>query len=81
MSKPVSRVDDPYREGDVHYLVVGIDTMSPDIVEVAKGTAGSFRTLQDAKSHVMRTLRERIAEGMESLDRVRAIGVEIRSLM
>jgi hypothetical protein len=81
MSRPVARVQDPYAETDVHYLVTGAETMSPDIVEVEKGTPGSFRTLQDAKTHTMRLLRDRIEEGMDSLDRVRAIGVEIRRLM
>ena len=81
MSRPVGQIADPARETDVDYLVTGIDTMKPDIVEVDKGTPGGYRTLHEAKSHVMRILRERIAEGMESLDRVRAIGVKIERLL
>ena len=81
MHRPVSRVENPYSEGNCHYLVVDGDTMSPNIVEVEKGSAGSFATLQEAKSHAMALVRERIAEGMASLDRLRAIGVEIRRLM
>jgi hypothetical protein len=81
MRRPVARVEDPYVETEVHYLVTGEDTMSPDIVEVEKGTPGSFHTLQEAKSHAMRLLRERIEEGMASLARIRAVGVEIRRLM
>lgn len=81
MSRPVALVSNPSQEGDVDYLVVGLESMKPDIVEVDKGTPGSYRTLQEAKTHVMRMLRERIAEGMESLDRVRAIGVEIKRML
>ena len=81
MSRPVGQVADPASETSVDYLVVGIDTMSPDIVEVDKGTPGGHRTLQEAKNRVMRVLRERIAEGMASLDRVRAIGVKIERLL
>ena len=81
MSRPVAPVVDPSKESEVDYLVVGAETMSPDIVEVDKGTPGSYRTLQEAKSHVMQRLRERIAEGMESLDRVRAIGIKIERLL
>ena len=81
MSRPVGQVADPSKETDVDYLVTGSDTMKPDIVEVDKGTPGGYRTLQEAKSQVMRILRERIAEGMESLDRVRAIGVKIERLL
>ena len=81
MRKPISRVEDPYRETDFHYLVVDGDTMTPDIVEVEKGHPGSFSTLQEAKTHAMGLVRQRIADGMESLDRLRAIGVEIRRLM
>ena len=81
MSLPIAQVKDPSQEGDVHYLIVGLETMKPDIVEVEKGAPGSYRTLQEAKSQVMRVLRERIAEGMESLDRVRAIGVQIQRLL
>jgi hypothetical protein len=81
MSRPVGQVADPSKETGVHYLVVGMDTMKPDIVEVDKDTPGGYRTLQEAKSHVMRVLRERIAEGMESLDRVRAIGIKIERLL
>lgn len=81
MSRPVAQVVDPSNESDVGYQVVGIETMRPDIVEVAKGTPGSYRTLQEAKATVMQVLRERIVEGMESLDRVRAIGVKIERLL
>ena len=79
--KPVSKVEDPYKETDVNYLIVDSDTMKPDIVEVDKGTPGSYATLQEAKSAVMSALREKIAEGMESLDSVRQIGIEIKRLM
>jgi hypothetical protein len=81
MHHPVRKVADPYAETDVHYLVVGVEGMSPDIVEVEKGTPDSFRTLQDAKSYAMNLLRERIDEATKSLARVRAIGVEIPRLM
>ncbi len=81
MSRPVQQVADPSTESAVDYLVVNIETMSPDIVEVDKGTPGSYRTLQEAKTHVMGVLRERIAEGMASLDRVRAIGIKIERLL
>jgi hypothetical protein len=81
MRQPVSRVVDPYVESSVHYLVVDIETMQPDIVEVDKHTPGSFRTLQEAKSFVMQVLRDRIDEGTESLQRVRTIGIEIARLM
>jgi len=80
-NKPVSRVDNPYTESDVHYMVVALDTMKPNIIEVEKDTPGSFKTLQEAKSYIMRELRDRIAEGMGSLDRIRQIGVEIKRLM
>lgn len=81
MQKPVRRVADPYAETDVHYLVIGIDSLKPDIVEVAKGTPDSFRTLQEAKSYAMQSLRDRIDEATESLTRIRAIGIEIPRLM
>lgn len=68
---------DPYAETDVNYAVVDTDSMSPNIVEVDKGTPGSFATLQQAKSHAMQLVRDRIAEGTKSLDRLRAIGVDI----
>jgi len=74
-------VVDPNQETEVHYLGVDVETMSPDIVEVDRGTPGSYRTLQEAKTHAMGVLRERIAEGMASLDRVRAIGVKIERLL
>jgi len=77
MSAPVRRVEDPYRETDVAYQVINGDTMHPDIVEVEKHTPGSFATLQEAKSAVMEALRERIEEGMTSLDRIRRVGVEL----
>jgi hypothetical protein len=35
MQKAVRKVADPYAETDVHYQVVGADTLSPDIIEVA----------------------------------------------
>ena len=81
MTRPLRKVADPYVETDVHYLVTGSETMSPDIIEVTPGTSGSFRTLQDAKSHAMGLLRDRIEEGMQSLDRIRGIGVDIKPLM
>lgn len=75
--RPVVGSRDPYAESDVGYLVVDADSMTPDIVEVDKGTLGAFPTLQKAKSHAMGLVRERMAEGSESLDRLRAIGVEM----
>jgi hypothetical protein len=81
MHNPVSKVSNPYVETSVHYLVMDIDTMKPDIVEVEKHTPGSFPTLQEAKTLVMQVLRERIAEGTESLQRIRTIGIEIPQLM
>jgi hypothetical protein len=81
VSQPVRQVIDPSKESQVDYLVVDIATMKPDIVEVDKGTPGSYSTLQEAKSHVMQVLRERIAEGMASLDRIRAVGVKIERLL
>ena len=81
IAKPVARVEDPYRETDVHYLVIDADTMSPDIIEVEKGTPGSFPTLQEAKDVAMETLKRRIEEGMDSLGRLRGIGVTIPRLM
>ena len=72
---------DPYAKGEAAYIVVGIDTMQPDIREVDAGTEGSFETLQEAKTYAMRVLRKRISEGMDSLARVRQIGVEIERLM
>src|SRR5438045_1106254 len=76
MGAPVRKGTDPYRESDVSYLVVDGETMHPDIVEVDKGTPGSFRTLQEAKSAVMETLRARIEDGTQSLARIRSIGVD-----
>ena len=61
--------------------MIALDTMTPNIIEVEKDTPGSFKTLQEDKSYIMRELRDRIAEGMESLDRIRQIGVEIKRLM
>jgi pyridoxal/pyridoxine/pyridoxamine kinase len=81
MHQPVRKVADPYAETDVHYLVVGADSLQPNIVEVEKGTRESFRTLQEAKNHAMRLLRERIEEATDSLSRIRGIGVEIPRLM
>lgn len=75
--KPIIGNRDPYAETDVNYAVVDTDSMTPDLVEVDKGTPGSFSTLQQAKSHAMQLVRDRIAEGTKSLDRLRAIGVEI----
>jgi hypothetical protein len=80
-SRPVSKVENPYRETDVHYLVVEGETMSPDIVEVEKGTPGSYPTLQEAKDVAMESLKRRIEEGMESLGRLRGIGITIPRLM
>lgn len=80
-SRPVTRVENPYRESDVDYLVIDADSMSPDIVEVEKGTPGSFPTLQEAKDVAMETLKRRIEEGMESLGRLRGIGITIPRLM
>lgn len=81
MHKPVRKVADPYAETDVHYLVVGSDSMAPDIVEVEKGTPESFRTLQEAKSHAMQLLRDRIEEATDSLARIRGIGIDIPRFM
>ncbi|MEY4575891.1 MAG: hypothetical protein RL701_594 [Pseudomonadota bacterium] len=81
MTQPVRKVVDPYAETEVHYLVIGLDTMQPDIVEVEKGTPDSFRTLQDAKGFVMRALRERIQQATDSLARIRGIGIEIQRMM
>lgn len=81
MNAPVRKVADPYVESDVHYLVVALDTLSPDIVEVERGTPGSFRTLQEAKSHAMQALRDRIDEATNALSRIRSIGVEIPRLL
>jgi hypothetical protein len=81
MSAPVRKVEDPYQESDVGYLIVDGDTVHPDIVEVEKGTSGSYRTLQEAKSVVMEALRARIEEGTTSLDRIRRIGVTLPRLM
>ena len=81
MSAPVRKVIDPYRETDVSYLIVDGETMHPDIVEVDKGTAGSFRTLQEAKSAIMEALRARIEDGTESLARIRRIGVDLPRLL
>ena len=75
--RPIVGTRDPYAETNVSYAVVNTDSMSPDIVEVDKGTPGSFSTLQQAKSHAMQLVRDRIAEGSKSLDRLRAIGVDI----
>ncbi|MET0388171.1 MAG: hypothetical protein ABW321_19520 [Polyangiales bacterium] len=75
------KVADPYSETDVDYLVIGGETMSPDIVEVDKGTPGSFKTLQEAKSNAMGILRDRLSEGTDSLARLRSIGIEIPRLM
>ena len=80
MPQSVRQVADPYTETDVHYLVVGVEGTTPDIIEVEKGTPNSFRML-DAKSHAMKLLRERIDEATKSLARIRAIGVEIPRLM
>ena len=65
--RPVRKVANPYQESDVHYLVIDIDTMSPDIVEVEKGTPGTYPTLVEAKDVAMESLKRRIEEGMESL--------------
>jgi len=81
MGAPVRKVTDPYAETDVSYLVVDGDTMHPDIVEVGKGTPGSFRTLQEAKSSIMEALRARIEEGTESLARIRKLGVDLPRLL
>lgn len=81
MTSPVRKVADPYVETDVHYLVVGLDSLSPDIVEVEKGTPESFRTLQEAKSHAMQVLRDRIDEASRSLTPIRSIGIDIPRLM
>lgn len=81
MRKIVAKVDDPYRESGVHYLVVNLDTMQPDIVEVQPGTPGSFATLQAAKDHAMTELKKRIGEGLESVNRIRNIGIDIQRLM
>lgn len=81
MSAPVRKVTDPYRETDVGYLIVDGETMHPDIVEVAKGTPESFRTLQEAKSAIMEALRARIEEGTESLARIRRIGVDLPRIL
>lgn len=75
--RPIVGTRDPYAESDTAYLVVDAETMTPNIVEVDKGTPGAFPTLQKAKSHAMELVRERMAEGSKSLDRLRAIGVEM----
>lgn len=75
--RPIIGNRNPYADSDVNYAVLNADTMTPDIVEVDKGTPGSFPTLQQAKSYAMWLVRERIVEGTKSLDRLRAIGVEI----
>ena len=81
MHNPVRKVVDPYAETDVHYLVVKLDGVAPDIVEVEKGTPESFRTLQEAKSYAMQLLRDRIEEATDSLARIRGIGIEISRFM
>jgi hypothetical protein len=81
MSEPARKVVDPHREGDVHYVVVGSDSTRPDILEVPKGTPGSFKTLQDAKMHAMAELRSRIEEATQSLSRIRQVGIDIPRLM
>jgi len=81
MHKSVAKVNDPYLESSVHYQVVGLDTMQPHIVEVEPNEPGSFSTLQAAKDHTMKILKERIGQGLESIDRIRRVGVDIPRLM
>lgn len=75
--RPIIDKRDPYAESDVGYVVIDAESMTPDIVEVDKGTPGSFPTLQKAKTHAMGLVRDRMAEGAKSLDRLRAIGVDM----
>jgi hypothetical protein len=81
MAAPVRKVDNPYQETDVGYLIVDGESMHPDIVEVAKGTPDSYPTLQEAKSAVMEALRDRIDEAMKSLERIRRVGIDLPRLM
>jgi antitoxin component of MazEF toxin-antitoxin module len=71
----VSEVDDPYREGSVAYVVIGVNPCAPLIREVPKGTEGSYPTLADAKEAARQKLQSSIAEAQKSLAELRQVGI------
>lgn len=75
-TNPVARVEDPYSESDVAYVVIDINPCSPVIREVPKGTANSFSTLTDAKEAARQKIQSSIAEAQRSLSELRQIGID-----
>lgn len=75
-TSPVSKVDDPYKESDVAYIVIDIDPCNPLIREVPKGTANSFPTLADAKEAARQIIQSSVAKAQKSLIDLRQIGID-----
>ena len=75
-SETVSRVDNPYKETDVSYIVVAINPCAPEIRQVPKGTENSFTTLADAKESARQHIQSSIAEAQKSLSELRQLGID-----
>ena len=72
----VTRVEDPYSESNVAYIVIDINPCSPIIREVPKGTENSFSTLADAKEAARQKIQSSINEAQKSLTELRQIGID-----
>jgi antitoxin component of MazEF toxin-antitoxin module len=75
-SKPVSLVEEPYRETRIAYIVVAIDPCSPIIREVPIGTPNTHATLADAKEAARQIIQSAIAEAKTSLSNLRQLGID-----
>jgi hypothetical protein len=72
----VSRVEDPYAETDIAYIVIDINPCSPLIREVPKGTENSYSTLSDAKEAARQRIQASIAEAQKALSNLRQLGID-----
>ena len=72
----VTRVEDPYSESNVAYIVIDINPCNPLIREVPKGTENSFSTLADAKEAARQKIQSSITESQKSLSELRQIGID-----
>ncbi len=75
-TNPVNKVDDPYQESDVAYIVVAINPCSPLIREVPKDTANAHLTLADAKEAARQIIQSTLAGAQKSLSELRQLGID-----
>lgn len=75
-TSPVARVDDPYAQTGIAYVVIAIDPCSPVIREVAEGTPDSYSTLVDAKEAARQVLQSTLEKASNSLTDLRQVGID-----